>query len=135
MCVAPASLSTTYRRAAEARSSSSPGRVDGVQHARDIGEDERARVVQGRHDFRGRAHAGDDQVRPVADENGKVVREPRVGRVHDEVGADGRGRRARVLLGRGDALAHGREPLGDVSGALGAEFITVQQKDVVTYTG
>ena len=66
-------------------------RALGVADAGDVGKDKRAGVMQRRRDRRGRTDRGDDDLRLVTEQHGKILLQPRVGTVHDQVRAYRRG--------------------------------------------
>jgi hypothetical protein len=59
--------------------------------AGDVGQYQRAGIVQRRQHRRRRSDRRDDDLRPVPQQHLQILREPRVGAVHDQVRADRRG--------------------------------------------
>ena len=91
-------------------------RALGVPDRGDIGEDERARLVQRTDHARWRADAGDDDFRRVREHDGKIVGKALVRGVHDQVRAEGGGRGTGRVLMLPQAPADGRKPLRKLLG-------------------
>jgi hypothetical protein len=114
--IEPAGLPTGARGQQHEAVGAGGERALGVPDRGDVGEDERARLMQRADDAGRRADAGDDDLGRVGEHDGDILGETRVRGVHDEVRAESGGSGPGRVLMLAQTPADGREPMRKLLG-------------------